>query len=387
MNRILNKLKKLLKISLKDLFETDQINLIRNINYQNGLDTQQKVLISYTTNIFYSDLDKGLGRTIPYEMIEIIKVFSNLNYCIDIIDCRDISKIIYIKNVSYDLILGFGEVFYRMVNLQPRAISILYMTEHHPDFSLAQENLRNQYFFERKKKRVTISRSGRFYKPAHVQKKYDHIITMGETEPFAKQYEVIHTIFPTGIINKSFVFSTKDHSTTRKHFLWLGSTGFVHKGLDLLLDVFKDRDDIYLHICGLSENERKFINIPNQPNIIDYGHIDIHSAIFLDIVRNCTFIILPSCSEACSTGIATGMLHGLLPIVMKNAGFNRLYDKAIFLADFKIPYLTTELIDISNSDPNELQLKSESIFNWANNTFILSQFHNNFKLIIDKILC
>jgi hypothetical protein len=387
MNRILNTLKILLKILLKDLFETDQINLIRNINYQNGLDTQQKVLISYTTNVFYSDLDTGLGRTIPYEMIEIIKVFSNLNYCIDIIDCRDISKIKYIKNVSYNLIFGFGEVFYQMVNLQPMAISILYMTEHHPDFSLTQESLRNQYFFERKKKRITISRSGRFYKSAHVQKKYDHIITMGETEPFAKQYEVIHTIFPTGIINKSFIFTAKDHSITRKHFLWLGSTGFVHKGLDLLVDVFKDRDDIYLHICGLSEIERKFINIPNQPNIIDYGHIDIHSSVFLDIVSNCTFITLPSCSEGFSTAITTGMLHGLIPIVMKDIGFNRLNDKAIFLLDFKIPYLTAELMNISNIAPYELQLKSEVIFNWANNTFILSQFYNNFKLIIDKMLC
>jgi hypothetical protein len=387
MKKFLNRLKVFLNPLFKNLFETNQINLIRNINYQNNLTTQPKVLISYTTNIFFSELDKNPGSTIPYEMIEMINVFSNLNYCIDVIDCRDTSKIKYIKDVPYQLIFGFGEVFYQMVNLQPKSISILYMTEHHPDFSLKQESLRIQYFYERKKRKVPISRSGRFYKIEHIQKKYDHIITMSETQPFENQYQTINAIFPTGIINKEFIFIKKDHLITRKHFLWLGSTGIVHKGLDLLIDIFNERNDICLHICGLNDVERKFAKVPEKKNIIDYGHIDINSFVFLEIVSKCTFIILPSCSEACSTGIATGMLHGLIPIVMRNAGFNRLADNAIFLDDYKLPYLNDQLTKISNLSPEDLAAKSELIFNWANEIFIINKFHDNFKTIIQKILC
>ena len=89
-----------------------------------------------------------------------------------------------------------------------------------------------------------------------------------------------------------------------------------------------------LHICGLQKHERKQLILQKRVNIIEHGQIEINSDLFLEINNTCSFIILPSCSEACSTSITTGMLHGLIPIVMRDTGFNRLGENAIFFEDF-----------------------------------------------------
>ena len=42
----------------------------------------------------------------------------------------------------------------------------------------------------------------------------------------------------------------KDFDASRRHFLWFGSVGFVHKGLDLVLEAFAEMPDYQLTVCG-----------------------------------------------------------------------------------------------------------------------------------------
>lgn len=383
------KLKKRIWYYLRDFFYyqivADPI-LIRNINYNFNSD-QKKAIICYQTMIYFMNFDsKDIGRTQPFEIMKIVNSFSDLGYGIDIIDCRDNKALNVIKDRKYDLIFGFGENFYQLTNLNPSAISILYMTENHPEFSYKEERKRLDYYYERHGRKLNMRRSGVYYKKYHLQKTYSNIIIMGEHIYFHIQYKNPYVIFPTGLINPDFVYYNKDHKDARKHFLFLGSTGAIHKGLDLLLDVFKNREDIFLHICGLQKIDRNQLIMPIKENIIEYGHIDIKSETFLQLVGKCSFIILPSCSEGFSTSITTGMLHGLIPVVMKDSGFNRMGNNGIFLEDFKIDYLEMKLNELSNSDPGALALLSQQSFDFARQNFTIQAFENRFKTIISDIL-
>jgi hypothetical protein len=363
-----------------------ELRAIQNINYKFNPD-QKKVIICYQTNSYFTNLGiKSVYRTQPFEILKIVNAFSDSGYAIDIIDCIDKRALEIVKDKSYDLIFGFGENFYQLTKLNPFALSILYMTENHPEFSYKEEKKRLDYFYERYGRKLIIRRSGKYYKISHLQNMYSQVITMGEPKLLNNQYNNPYVLFPTGLINPDFVFYNKDHLNTRKHFLWLGSTGAVHKGLDLLLDVFNLRDDIVLHICGLEKNDRKYLNMSKRENIIEDGLIYIKSKTFLQLVDKCSFIILPSCSEACSTSITTGMLHGLIPVVMKDAGFTRLGNNAIFLEDFKIDYLEKKLNELSNSDAEKLSLFSRQVFDFAQQNFTIQAFGNNFKAIISDIL-
>ncbi len=359
--------------------------VIRNINLDSG-NIQRKVLISYLTIGYVTNTEKNTGRTIILEIFKIVKVFSELGFSIDLINCNDVKSIEIIKDTKYDLIFGFGEVFFMMTQLQPEALAVLYMTEQHPAVSYIEENKRIEYFYERHKKHIPIMRSGQFYKIEHLEKKYNAIITLSETEPLKSIYNQSYTIFPTGIINSRFVYADKDHSIARKNFLWLGSSAVIHKGLDLLIDIFSRRDDIFLHICGTNPKVRKLLQIPDMINIIDYGYIDIQSDTFLDIAKKCSYSILPSCAEGCATSITTSMLHGLIPVVMKDTGFNRLSDNCIFLNDFKIEYLDTVISELSNSNIEDLISLRLKSYLFARKEFVLPAFERNFHFIMSDII-
>ena len=382
------KIKKKIWFHIKDYFYSQRVfdsPIVMNIN-NDCSPNQKKALLCYVTYGYFYDFEKSnIGRTIPFEIFKLVNVFSELGYCIDIIGCNDVKSIPIVKSKQYDLIFGFGETFYQIVKHQPLALSILYMTENHPNFSLQEEKKRNDYFYARHGKKIALSRSGSFYQNKHMEIKYSHVITLSETEPLKTQYDNPYTIFPTGIINPNYIFKNKNHQRTKNNFLWLGSSGVIHKGLDLLIDIFNHRNDVVLHICGLSDIEKKMLNLKQRENIIEYGHIDIKSEIFLEIIEKCSFIILPSCSEGCSTSITTGMLHGLIPIVMKNAGFDRLLDNSIFLDDYGVEYLDKKLTEFQNYTPNELQLFSRKVFDFARSNFSISTFEKNFKRIIIDI--
>jgi len=389
---ILNNLKERLSNKIwrmfKDRFYDQRIadtSLVQNINYS-ALETQKKAVICYLTASYTRDWESNnIGRTQPFEILSISKVIADAGYCIDIIDCNDTKALAYLKE-KYDLIFGFGETFFQLTQKHPKAKSILYMTEHHPDFADRAEKKRLAYFYERHKKKGRIVRSGNFYKPHHFKNSFSHLITMSEVEPFKNTYTNPYTIFPTGVTNSDFNFEGKQHQSSRHNFLWLGSYGAIHKGLDLLLDVFENRDDIVLHIAGLSEEDEKLLSPKKKDTIINHGYINIKSNTFLEVAKKCSYVILPSCSEGFSTAITTGMLHGMIPIVMKDTGFNRLKENVILLENYEISYLDKKLTEIASKSSKELEQFSNNVHEFARNNFLPASFELNFRKIMQSIL-
>ena len=360
-------------------------DLIQNLNY-NCIDNQRKCLICYKTTGFYFDIDSKRSHTLLFEIHKIISVFAQLGYTVDIIDPLAVNGIKLIKEKKYDVIFGFGEVFYQMTNLQQDAISIYYFTENYPYLSFRAERERIDYFYERHHRRAKIVRSGKFYKQIHLSKKYNGVIVLGESEPFLTQYPKIYSIFPTGLINSNFIYSNKNHEETRKHFLWFGTNAVIHKGLDLLVDIFSQRDDVVLHICGTTKRADNYLRIPKKANIILYGKIDVNGETFLKLIETCSYTIFPSCSEGFATSITTCMLHGLIPIVYRSTGFNRLKNNALFLDDYKIEYINEKITEYSEISTENLNIYSKSIFDFARQNFVISKFNENFREIVTEIL-
>lgn len=373
---------------IKDFFYYQRIpdtSVVLNINDDCRNDQKRALLCYLPYSFFYNWESAYLGRTQPFEIMKIVKVFSEFGYAVDIIGCNDLKAVEIIKDRNYNVIFGFGESFFKLTNLYPNVSSILLMTENTPEFSFKQEKDRMDYFFLRHGRKLKLARSGKFYKIKHLEKKYSHVITMGETELLKDKYSNPSFIFPTGLINARYVFSNKDHLQARHNYLWFGSTGAIHKGLDILIDVFSKRDDVILHICGLNKEEKKILKFKGRSNMFDYGRIDVNSGAYLQLVNKCSYIILPSCSEGFSTSVTTGMLHGLIPVVIRNTGFNRAGDHAIFLEDYKLEYVNNKLNELSDFDPAELCNLSRKVYEFAQKNFRLEAFEDNFRTIITSL--
>lgn len=368
---------------IKKIF--NKVDIIENVNLD-LTQKQQKCLISYITSSFDYDLEKeSVPVTSILEVNQIIKTFIDLNYSIDIAFCLDENAYEKIKEKKYDVIFGFGEVFHQISVKYPDAKRILYVTEHHPKFSKIKETERVEYFFERHGKKIKLSRSGQYYKNSYFNY-IDDAVILGEVFPYNFSDFNIHSISPTGFYNSNYRYIDRNLESSKSNFLWFGSNGAIHKGLDLLIDIFSKRDDINLHICGLNKNDRKIFKNYQQKNIYDYGRIDVQGDQFLELVNKCSFVLLPSCSEAMSTSVLTCMRHSMIPIIMRDAGFNKLGDLAFYLEDYKLTYLEKELEEIRQTDNNTIQKMHADIFSFANKEFTLEKFSSDFDNILKKIL-
>jgi glycosyltransferase involved in cell wall biosynthesis len=118
---------------------------------------------------------------------------------------------------------------------------------------------------------------------------------------------------------------TKDFDRVGRRFLWLGSGGMVHKGLDLVLEAFAGMPELELVVCGPVDGEPDFQQLYHRelyetPNIHTRGWVDVTAPEFGGILRDVVGLVYPSCSEGSAGAVIVGLHGGLIPIVSRETG-------------------------------------------------------------------
>lgn len=305
--------------------------LVNHIYYnriiKNHFNTNHKkrALLSYILLPFYKD---SLSHTNFFEARSWAKALNELEYIVDVVDYRNQSQIDVSK---YDLICGFGDVFQRVFESQTTSNikTITYGTGMHFFYQNQVSTKRVKDVFD--KKGIWLGKSARLVEKTwtHNTTLVDGIISLGN-EVIANTYRKYYnglvlslpapyykTLNPESLIRERQINSLK-------HYLWFGSSGLIHKGLDLCLDYFVNNEDLFLHICGPIENDfmkAYHFELFESPNIKFHGFIDIKSKKFENLLKTCSFCIFPSCSEGGSPGLVTVIGNGgLIPIMTRESG-------------------------------------------------------------------
>lgn len=360
----------------------------QNINLNLNNPRQKKILISYiTAPMEYKETQK-IRHTNIHESIQILHTFITKGYSIDLIHCQDNKNILLLREKKYDLIFGFGEPFYQACLLNPDSFKIIYLTESEPSFSLKQETDRIKYFYKRHSIKTSVKRSKEYFKEKYI-KIADFGILIGNMctiKSYNRKLNQIYLLKSTGLMNPEYKLYSRDLQKSKKNFVWFGSSGAIHKGLDILIDVFKAMPDCTLYVCGLSALEKEELSyMKDYTNIIDLGFMDVYSSPFLDLVNNCSYVILPSCSEGMATSVLTCMNHSLIPIITKETGID-VFDFGIEIEDYHIESVIQIIKRASNLSDQQLQIMHEKVFDYAIKNFNLENFTNNFSRIIDNIV-
>ena len=122
--------------------------------------------------------------------------------------------------------------------------------------------------------------------------------------------------------------AAKDFAECRRHILWFGSAGLLHKGLDIAIDFALAHPEFTLHICGSSSREKDFWNcytpkIKGKDNIILHGFVNIESREFADILAQCGLLLNPSISEGGAVAVLNVLGNGaLLPVYSRATGID-----------------------------------------------------------------
>jgi hypothetical protein len=333
LQNIIYSLGKEFKSAGKMIFRSPIINYFRTSYIRNAL-------VSYITDPFRNEIN--LSHTNSFESMEIGKAINEAGFNIDIADYDYEGRIDYSK---YDFIFGFGEpLINNFYKREKRIITVYYGTGMHINTQNNNSLNRVQEVFD--KKRVWLPGSGRIVdKSWSIQTTLvDAMVLLGNEEvtktysPYfkGKIYNIPASFYD--VISQEEIISSKDFNKAKKHFLWFGSSGLIHKGLDLLLDVFAKSEEMHLHICGPLEGEPEFKQtfhneLFKTANIHYHGFVSLNSNLFKELLQKCAFVIFPSCSEGGSPSVLNVCGNGgLVPLLSKEASidtndFGFIFDK------------------------------------------------------------
>jgi len=130
-----------------------------------------------------------------------------------------------------------------------------------------------------------------------------------------------------GFKDTEFPYDSKDFSAARSNFLFFASASQIQKGLDLLLEIFPKYPRLHLYICSEFEKEEDFCKCYHRelyetPNIHPIGWVTVNSSEYKELVTQCAFVVLPSCSEGQSGSVVQCMYSGLIPLVTRETGID-----------------------------------------------------------------
>ena len=350
---------------------------IQNINRDPSMPNQKKAIMAYLTNPFELGYDiENSFHTNQIECIQILNILIDMKFSVDISHCLDNTSLDKVSENKYDLVFGLGELFHNLCKINKRATKILYCAEAHPSFLRKKEQERLDYYFERKGVVEKSRRTNTYYKEKYF-KYANNIIYKGNTynkKNFSslENMNFILPISPAPFTNNDYKYTKKNHTETKKKFIWFGSLGAIHKGLDILVDVFKNNQNLSLFICGLDKSEEYlFSKLPN--NIKNIGHVNINSEKYLNLINKCSFVIMPSCCEGMSSGVITSMNHGLIPIISKECGID-LNHEDLYINKFSVDYLEKKILKYSKLEAKKLNAINDSIFKETRKKYSINNF-------------
>jgi len=183
----------------------------------------------------------------------------------------------------------------------------------------------------------------------------------------------------------------KDFNKSRKTFLWFNSFGFVHKGLDLVLEAFAAMPDYQLIVCGPMQREPGFAaafrkELFETPNISTRGWVAVESPEFMQIIESTIAVISPSCCESGSGATILCMHAGLIPIVSREASVDIEDEYGILLEDSSIDQIKSAVRRVSETPTDRLAAMSRKAWEHARTENTRERFSQAYRSAISNIL-
>ena len=327
-------------------------------------------------------------HTNRWESWQIARSFLDLGYRVDVIDENNDQ---FFPTRNYSFFVGNRTNFDRIASLLNKdAIKILHIDTAHWLFHNMAECRRLELLKER---RGFVLLPQRGMRPNFAIEHADYGTVLGNEFTMNTYKYANKPLFPIGI-STPFIYpwrEDKDFNHVRKNFLWFGSGGFIHKGLDLVLEAFAQMPDYNLTVCGPIHTEKGFQSayhkeLYNTSNIHTVGWVDISSPEFTEITNRCIGLVYPSCSEGQCGGVVTCMHAGLIPIVSYESGLDINRQSGVMLKTCSVDEIKSSVRSVSFLTPQQLKLMARKNWEFARANHSREIFAASYAKIISGIM-
>ncbi|MGQ0603212.1 MAG: glycosyltransferase [Anaerolineales bacterium] len=182
----------------------------------------------------------------------------------------------------------------------------------------------------------------------------------------------------------------KDFEVARRRFLWFGSHGLVHKGLDLVLEAFAGLPDLHLTVCGPLHGDPDFVRayereLYHTANIHTLGWVDVSSPEFTRVMQQCGSIIFPSCAEANVGSVVTCMQAGLIPVISEACGID-VEDFGTLLPDCSVESIRAAACALAEQPADQVEAQARRTWAFARAHNTAERYAADHRRIIQQIL-
>ena len=190
---------------------------------------------------------------------------------------------------------------------------------------------------------------------------------------------------------REFAWQDRDIDVIRHNYLWFGSSGFVHKGLDLVLELFAGLPEKQLYVCGPFEKEHAFLQEYHQElfetsNIHPVGWVDVNGLKFKEILDQCLGIVFPSCAEGGGGSVISCMHAGVIPVVSYEASVD-VTDNGVILKENTVSEMHKSVTQLSGLPATELEGMARETWEHAANIHSKKSFAEKYReFVLDVLL-
>jgi glycosyltransferase involved in cell wall biosynthesis len=340
------------------------------------------VLLSYLTGSF-THSEPTSTHSNCWESRQIGQTFLELGYGIDVIDWFDRR---FVPRRPYRFLIDIGCNMPRLAPLAGEScVKLLHATGKHWLFQNLAEMQRLADLFRR---RGVVLEPRRQSPTGCAVELADCVTVLGNqmtADTLSYAGKPVYPIPPSPAAQFNWD-DAKDFQRTSRRFLWLGSTGMVHKGLDLVLEAFAGMPEFELVVAGPVDAEPDFNNFYHRelyetPNIRTLGWIDVTAPEFAALVRGVSAMVYPSCSEGSAGSVIVGLHAGLIPIVSRETGID-MDDFGVELKHNTIAEIRREVRAHAECSPIELRQRSRAAWQRARTYFTRERFAEAFRNVV-----
>ena len=348
-----------------------------------------RALLSYRIEGFILEPDSpSLQRhTNFWQSVQMARTLTELGFIVDVIDYRNLE---FHPRHDYSLFIDVRNNMERLAPyLGPGCLKIFHIDTAHLLAHNANEAARLYALLQRRG--VTIQ-SSRAQSPNRGIETADCATgNVGEFSLSTFRYagKPIYPL-PAPVAHSFDWPEDRDWDACRRRFIWFGTGGLVHKGLDLVLEAFAGLPDCHLTVCAPLETDPAFTSayqreLYETPNIDPVGWVQIGGTDFKRIVTTCCAVVFPSCSEGLSTSTLECMHAGLIPVVSHQVGVPT---EGI---GFEISPCTVDQIrklvrQVTEMPPDELKSMCYGAWEYARMNHTRARFSEVYREVITQIL-
>jgi len=385
-------------ITIKNIFRRFGVELTpyvpnvyeKTVSLEPEKKTQGHVLISYHIKPFLLQPGEPVpnSHTSQWRCLLMARVFLDLGYSVDVIDSHNH---VFQPKKPYALFVGHRINFDRIVGLlNADCIKIAHLDTAHWVYNNCATYRRKLELQQRRG--ITIKGSDRIVEQTLALEHADCVTVCGNDfnintlrysrKPIYKLPQAPPTVYPW--------LDDKEFAACRASFLWFSSHGFVHKGLDLVLEAFAEMPDYHLYVCGPLKKEVDFVaayhkELYETPNIHVVGWVDVESQEFMMMAKQCLGVVYLSCSEAGGANVLICMHAGLIPLVSYESSVD-VEDFGVLFKDNSVKTIKSVVQMVSGLPSDQLQQMARKAWEFARANHTREKFTEEYNECILNIV-